>query len=126
MRYRSRASCRRGESARPSGAPLARLGLPPAPQSSASSRAAAARRAIAVERHGAGCNVRSSLVLGGTWLETAMSLECGNAACRKALTLPFLQCAKFKAAAYCSKACQVPPPPPKHAARCARARACAH
>ncbi len=45
LRYRSRASCRRGESARPSGAPLARIGLPP--QSSASSRAAAARRTIA-------------------------------------------------------------------------------
>ena len=47
LRYRSRASCRRGESAQPSGAPLARIGLPPAPQSSASSRAAAARRTIA-------------------------------------------------------------------------------
>ena len=33
---------------------------------------------------------------------------CGNAACRKALTPPLLQC---KAAAYCSKACQVRPPP---------------
>ena len=47
LRYRSRASCRRGESAQPSGAPLARIGLPPAPQSTASSRAAAARRTIA-------------------------------------------------------------------------------
>lgn len=53
-----------------------------------------------------------------------MSLECGNAACRKTLTPPFLQCAKCKAAAYCSKECQVPTrtcsalPP--------RARACAH
>ena len=55
-----------------------------------------------------------------------MSLECGNAACRKTLTPPFLQGAKCKAAAYCSKECQVPPPPHTHAARCARARACAH
>ena len=55
-----------------------------------------------------------------------MPLECGNAACRKTLTPPFLQCAKCKAAAYCSKECQVAPPPHTHAARCARARACAH
>ena len=40
-----------------------------------------------------------------------MSLECGNAACRKTLTPPLLQCAKCKAAAYCSKECKVPPPP---------------
>ena len=57
-------------------------------------------------------------------LWSAMSLECGNAACRQTLTPPFLQCAKCKAAAYCSKECQVPTrtcsalPP--------RARACAH
>jgi hypothetical protein len=54
LRYRSRASCRCGERARTSGAPLALIGLPPVPQSSASSRAAAARRAIAEERHSAG------------------------------------------------------------------------
>ena len=40
-----------------------------------------------------------------------MSLECGNAACRKTLTPPLLQCARCKAAAYCSKECLVPPPP---------------
>jgi hypothetical protein len=45
-------------------------------------------------------------------------------ACRKALTPPFLQCAKCKAAAYCRNACQVPPTH-THAARCARARASA-
>ena len=55
-----------------------------------------------------------------------MSLECGNAACRKTLTPPLLQCARCKAAAYCSKECQVHPPQHAHAARCARARACAH
>jgi len=56
-----------------------------------------------------------------------MSLECGNAACRKTLTPPLLQCAKCKAAAYCSKECQVPPPPNTHMQRAApRARACAH
>ena len=56
-----------------------------------------------------------------------MSLECGNAACRKTLTAPILQCAKCKAAAYCSKECQVPPPPTRTcSALPPRARACAH
>jgi hypothetical protein len=38
-----------------------------------------------------------------------MTLECGNAAGRKTLTQPFLQCTKCKATAYCSKEYQVPP-----------------
>ena len=50
-----------------------------------------------------------------------MSLQCGHAACRKALTPPFLQCAKCKAAAYCSKACQVPPPHTNKCRVCLRA-----
>jgi hypothetical protein len=125
LRYRSRASCRRGESARPSGAPLARIGLPP--QSSASSRAAAARRTIASTAVTTCALSSGSLCLvpgghgQGSGLWGAMSLKCGHAACRKALTPPFLQCAKCKAAAYCSKACQVRAP--THEARCARARA---
>ena len=119
LRYRSRASCRRGESARPSGAPFARIGLPP--QSSAS-RAAAARRTMRPQRLQRAHSVALSsgslcLVPGGhgqgSGLWGAMPLECGHAACRKALTPPFLQCAKCKAAAYCSKACQVPPHPQK-------------
>jgi hypothetical protein len=62
-----------------------------------------------VEQHSAGCNVRIPVATCAL-AKGAMSLECGNAACRKALMPPFLQCAKCKAAAYCSKACQVPPP----------------
>ena len=34
------------------------------------------------------------------------ALLCANASCRTKLRAPLLQCAKCKAAAYCSKACQ--------------------
>ena len=48
------------------------------------------------------------------------TLACGNAECRKALVPPLLQCSKCKGEAYCCKACQVPPLPPRtRSARCA-------
>ena len=53
------------------------------------------------------------------------NLECGNAACHKALVPPLLRCSKCKRKAYCCKACKVGPRRPRHAQLAARAPASA-
>ena len=65
-------------------------------------------------------------VCGAWWVQEHARGASRSMGAQQRLTPPLLQCAKCKAAAYCSKECQVPPPPHTHAARCARARACAH
>ena len=58
-------------------------------------------------------------VCGAWWVQEHARGASRSMGAQQRLTPPLLQCAKCKAAAYCSKECQVPPPPNTHMQRAA-------
>jgi hypothetical protein len=58
-------------------------------------------------------------VCGAWWVQEHARGASRSMGAQQRLTPPLLQCAKCKAAAYCSKECKVPPPPNTHMQRAA-------
>jgi hypothetical protein len=56
-------------------------------------------------------------VCGAWWVQEHARGASRSTGAQQRLTPPLLQCAKCKAAAYCSKECKVPPPPNTHMQR---------